>query len=70
MEYTKDVIYNVKYSKIFGILNLKRKGIFNKIKKIIIENKFITTVIISIAILTVIDIALVNAFMNIFITTF
>lgn len=65
MEYTKDMIYNVKYSKRFGMLNLRKKGIINKILEIIKENKFITIIIISMVILILIDVALVNAFMNI-----
>ena len=68
MEYTKDITYNVKYSRNLGTLNLKRKRILNKIIEFIKENKFITIILVSITLLTVIDIVLVNAFMNLFVT--
>ena len=64
MEYTKDVICNVKYSKRLGIINLRRR-IVDKVINFFKENKFITIVITSIVILTLIDLVLVNAFMNI-----
>ena len=67
MEYTKDAIYNVRYSKRFGMLNLRKKGVIKKILEFIKENKFITIIVISITLLTLIDLVLVNAFMNILI---
>ena len=68
MDYTNDEIYNIKYSKRIGMINLIRKGIIGKLLEIIKENKFITIIIASITLLTLIDIALVNAFMNLLLT--
>ena len=72
MEYTNDLTYNVKYSRNLGTLNLRRRNKIRRLKEKIIEfikeNKFITIVIISIIILTVVDMALVSAFMNLFVT--
>ena len=68
MEYTKDVIYNVKYSKNFRILHLSKRGFFKNIKNFIKENKFISVIFISMATFIVIDIILINIFMNLIVT--
>lgn len=68
MEYTKDVIFNVQYNDNIEVIRLKKVGIKNKLFNIIKDNKFISSIFISLVILIAIDIMLVNTFMNLLIT--
>lgn len=62
MEYTKDIILEIGCKK-----RVSKKKIFkwtSSIKKAIINNKFIFITMTSLIVLTVVDIALVNSFIN------
>lgn len=68
MEYTKDVILNLNHKDNIGIFKLRKRLTLINVYKFIQENKFITITLISVIVLVSIDIALVNAFMNLLIT--
>ena len=67
MEFTKDIILNVEYDANIGRIRLKKEAPMKRIQKMFNENKFIVITLGSIATLIAIDIALVNAFMNLII---
>lgn len=67
MEYTKDVIFDVKYTNDISTVKLKRKRVIKKIIGLINQNRFVTIVMIGLISLIVVDILLVNTFMNLLI---
>lgn len=65
MEYTKDIILNLKYTNDMNKIKQNNKKIKNKVIKIVKNNKFIITVLIILISLIILDVVLVNSFMNI-----
>lgn len=69
MEYTKDIILDIRCKRREGIYKIGQvlesvKGFKQKLYKTIINNKFISLVLVSLVILSVIDIVLVNSFLK------
>ena len=64
MTNTKDIVFNVNYVGTLDKLNRKKRGIKSKILDVLTENKFIFITLISVFLLVVIDLVLVNTFMN------
>ena len=64
MEYTKDTIFNANYIGSLDKLRGRKRGIKQRILDVIDENKFIFISLISVSLLVVIDLLLVNTFMN------
>ena len=62
MEYTKDIILDVRFKRKMRLNRLEQWA--DSIKSIIINNKFIVITMVSLIILTLIDIALVNSFVK------
>ena len=64
MEYTKDIIFSVKYNEEKDCLELKNSGKFEKIHDLIKRNKAISIITIVSTCLIVWDIILINNFIN------
>lgn len=62
MEYTKDIILDLRCKRKMRLNKLEEK--ISTIKSIILNNKFIVITMTSLLVLTLIDIALVNSFIN------
>lgn len=62
MEYTKDVIFNIKYLKNNVRIGTKIHNIMDKLLSIIKQNKFILSIMAVLIILISVDIILVNSF--------
>ena len=68
MEYTKDVIFNVKYGGKVEKIKLRNSSLKKKVKKIYQNNKFIIITLILLTILVGIDLYMVSNFINILVT--
>lgn len=64
MEYTKDIILDIRYKREIGIIKLK--SWISKLKKGIKNNKLIITTLVLLSSLILIDIILVNSFLQLF----
>lgn len=62
MEYTKDIILNLRCKRKMGLNKLEEWT--STIKSTILNNKFIIITMTSLLVLTVIDVALVNSFIK------
>lgn len=62
MEYTKDIILDVRCKRKIGLNKLEQWT--SNLKNIIVNNKFIIITMTALIILTLIDIALVNSFIK------
>lgn len=65
MEYTKDMTFNLKYTNDIEKIKDKKRKIKNKIIYILKKNKFIITVLVILVNLIILDVILVNSFINI-----
>lgn len=65
MEYTKDMTFNLKYTNDIEKIKDKKRKIKNKIIYILKKNKFIITVLVILINLIILDVILVNSFINI-----
>lgn len=64
MEYTKDIIFNVKYDKVKNTIEIKDKRYTSKIKEKIKKHKVISVAIISLIIAIIGDCILITSFIN------
>ena len=68
MEYTKDIILDVRYK---GRIKLNKiNTLLSNIKKYVTDNKFVFIILTSLIILTLMDIILVNSFLNILVNLY
>jgi len=64
MEYTKDVIFNVKYAGKVETIKLRNRGWTSKLMKIYENNKFIIFTLFLMTVLVVLDLCMVLNFVN------
>lgn len=64
MEYTKDMIFSIKYNKERDCLELDNGNIINKFYNVVKRNKAISIITIISIFLIIWDIALINNFIN------
>lgn len=64
MEYTKDMIFSIKYNKEKDCLELDNGNIINKFYNVVKRNKAISIITIISIFLIIWDIALINNFIN------
>ncbi len=67
MEYTKDVIFNVKYAGKVEKIKLRNRKYISKLVKIYKDNKFIIITLLLTTILVVLDLCMVSNFINLLI---
>lgn len=64
MEYTKDVIFNVKYAGKVETIKLRNKNWTSRLLKIYYDNKFIIITLALTTILVILDLCLITNFIN------
>lgn len=64
MEYTKDIIFNIKYNEEKDCLELKSRNAIDKLKNMIKRNKIFSIISLISTILIIWDIILVSNFIN------
>lgn len=64
MEYTKDMIFSIKYNKEKDCLELDNSNVINKFYNVVKRNKAISIITIISIFLIIWDIALINNFIN------
>lgn len=62
MEYTKDIILDIAYKREIGVTKLKNWT--SKLKKVVKNNKLVTITLFLLSTLMIIDIVLVNSFLQ------
>lgn len=70
MEYTKDIIFNVKYGDKVEKIKLRNNSLRQKAKKIYQNNQFIIITLLLLTILVGIDLYMVSNFINILVTLY
>ena len=68
MEYTKDVIFNVRYGENVNKIKIERGKWTSKLAKIYKSNKFIITTLLLTTALIILDLWMVSNFINLFVS--
>ena len=65
MEYAKDEVFQIRYNTRLDRLQIKEKGFFNWLRRMVKRHKLLTTVVISFTVFAVVNVVMIVSFMRI-----